>query len=134
MAGCSRQQLLFVGRSSLFLRRCAFCTSSLFARALSWSLPLYPTFHNLLLAGGTHPWLHLVAAMRVSVPPGPFVQPASKERHEYFAELWNQKKSRVGAPRKKQVVEGRAQGKAPGQGATPSKKLPQYKKKIMRSV
>ena len=60
----------------------------------------------------------LVAAMRVSVPPGPFVQPASKERREYFAELWNQKKSRVGAPRKKRVVEGRAQGKAPAHGAS----------------
>jgi len=60
----------------------------------------------------------LVAAMRVSVPPGPFVQPASKERREYFAELWNQKKPRVGAPRKKRVVEGRAQGKAPAHGAS----------------
>ena len=68
------------------------------------------------------PIADLVAAMRVSVPPGPFGQPESKERREYSAELWNQKKPRVGAPRKKQVVEGRAQGKAPGQGATPSKK------------
>ena len=56
MAACSRLQLLFVGRSSLFLRitwRCALCTSSLFARAVSWSLALCPTFHNPLLAG--HP-------------------------------------------------------------------------------
>ena len=60
----------------------------------------------------------LVAAMRVSMPPGPFVQPASKERREYFAELRNQKKPRVGAPRKKRVVEGRAQGKAPAHGAS----------------
>ena len=51
-------------------------------------------------------------------PPGPFVQPASKERREYFAELWNLKKPRVGAPRKKRVVEGRAQGKAPAHGAS----------------
>ena len=47
-----------------------------------------------------------------------FGQPASKERREYFAELWNQKKPRVGAPRKKRVVEGRAQGKAPAHGAS----------------
>ena len=64
------------------------------------------------------PIADLVAAMRVYVPPGPFGQPASKERREYFAELWNLKKPRVGAPRKKQVVEGRAQGKAPAQGAS----------------
>ena len=27
---------------------------------MTWSLALCPTFHNLLLAGGTHPWLLLV--------------------------------------------------------------------------
>jgi len=33
----------------------ALCTSSLFARALSWSLALCPTFHSPLLAGGYPP-------------------------------------------------------------------------------
>ena len=64
------------------------------------------------------PIADLVAAMCVSMPPGPFVQPTSKEKRDYFAELWNLKKSRVGASRKKRVVEGRAQGKAPAQGAS----------------
>ena len=64
------------------------------------------------------PIADLVAAMCVSMLPGPFVQPASKEKRDYFAELWNLKKPRVGAPRKKRVVEGRAHGKAPAQGAS----------------
>ena len=40
-----------------------------FARALSWSLALCPTFHNPLLAGGTHLWLLLVPQQSTRASP-----------------------------------------------------------------